>query len=677
MNDGAARISYILALKITKMLGNSYLPTAFQGRFGEAKGLWVVDHTDREGKDWLEIFPSQQKWVRSTKAGGESDDISHRIFEVLMCSSTLKSADLNTQLLALLMDRAKNKPAMEACLLRLMKEGSKSKLDAMQEAMEDPQSYRHWIRTCNPNTNQRLKANAVPYRAGQPVALEERLNVMLDAGFDPKKLSFMKDMGKQLFKAQCDELKERFNITVGRSTYAYMVPDFWGVLEPGEVYIDLSNFVDKISGFSGVILNGDYVLVARSPAHLVSDVQKVRVAFKPELMGLKDVIVFSTKGNHSLASMLSGGDYDGDRAWVCWEPDIVDNFINADMPNLPDLVKDALLKQDTRSYQDVVQNHPGESTSVFLKNAFAFTMKPSLLGRCTNYKERFCYAQKSVNTPQSVGISTLLGCLVDAPKQGYIFEESDWATFREAFKDPKIKSDPPQPLWKKTNYTPQYEPGQHILDRLKHVAKEMVDEALTKLHNGIVYPPQWDDDLVGYCVWARAKAKKHPEWRQLMTDLDADLEILKNTWTSHFNRSPNDPNKPEFSAFTDECYEKFCNIKPHVDTPFTQALLPDCPTLNLEMSKWALLKASTLFASYSRNYVGNMVWWLGGRQLVYLKAESGKSGAPHSLTPGMFIIEKPDSATIRRLKAVGNAENLEDVAHVVNEEDLYAVDDDD
>lgn len=61
MNDGAARISATLAGKIALMIGLDLIPSVFQGRFGEAKGLWVVDYNDKEGDDWIEIYPSQQK----------------------------------------------------------------------------------------------------------------------------------------------------------------------------------------------------------------------------------------------------------------------------------------------------------------------------------------------------------------------------------------------------------------------------------------------------------------------------------------------------------------------------------------------------------------------------------------------------------------------------------------
>jgi hypothetical protein len=73
-------------------------------------------------------------------------------------------------------------------------------------------------------------------------------------------------------------------------------------------------FQDKQSGFCETYLHGIDVLVARSPAHYVSDIQKVKAVFKPELGSLKDVIIFPITGDVALAEKLSGGDYDGDMA---------------------------------------------------------------------------------------------------------------------------------------------------------------------------------------------------------------------------------------------------------------------------------------------------------------------------------------------------------------------------
>ena len=136
------------------------------------------------------------------------------------------------------------------------------------------------------------------------------------------------------------------NIGIGRSTIAFMIADPLAVLEEGEVHMGFSTiFRDSKSGFSDTMLHNIDVLVARSPAHLPSDIQKViplerctppflfqeelspnmvlkfwanrcigmaadkfqvRAVFKPELRIYKDVIVFSSRGSIPLAEKLSG-----------------------------------------------------------------------------------------------------------------------------------------------------------------------------------------------------------------------------------------------------------------------------------------------------------------------------------------------------------------------------------
>jgi hypothetical protein len=133
----------------------------------------------------------------------------------------------------------------------------------------------------------------------------------------PNKRMFRRDkpMMDDLRSANmCLDLQKKLNITIGRSTYAYMVPEFSGILELNKVFIDFSSFADNVFGFAGTLLIGVNVLVARSPSHYRSDIQKVKAVFKIELIGLKDIIVISTKGNPSLAVKLSGGDHNGDIA---------------------------------------------------------------------------------------------------------------------------------------------------------------------------------------------------------------------------------------------------------------------------------------------------------------------------------------------------------------------------
>jgi hypothetical protein len=668
MNDGAGLLSRNLAGRIAQARGLDYIPSAFQGRLGEAKGLWIVDDRDKSGDDWIKVYPSQQKWNRSTTLDGESNDPSHRTFEFLKCSGPLRSADLNTQFLPLLMNRAVDKERMKNALAELLKQGLRNEMDSIQKAVEDPMSFRQWVRGSNPNINERLKNGAVPFRAGLPISREERLNAMLDVGFQPKSLEFMAGIARDIFKNHTDELITRLNIKVGRSAYVYMIPDFWDALEPGEVYIDLSEFVDGVSGLSGAMLNGVDLLVARAPAHFISDIQKVKSVAKVQLIGLKNVIVFPTKGatrdSQSLAAKLSGGDYDGDIAWVCWEESIVDNFVTADVPKMPDLVKEGLLRKDSTTYEELVRGYPNPD-SQFLKKSFAFNMQQSLLGICTNWKDKICETQGVVDSKEALYLSKLLSDLVDAFKQGFIFSEEDWKEFKNQRVKVKVKES-----WifgKDPNFKSKF-----INHYLVCVADETIKAARVDIHKRFGTPPYFDDDLVKEYREKREFAKNEPQWKELLDHLDADLQQIIQKWKKHFDRP--DEAVPAFLEHVVARFEEFRDIRPHVISPLTQSLTSGgCP----ELCNWELLKASALYAKYPKSYVGKVVWWVAGRQLLRLKADYGNNGIPHSVIPSMYASFRPDSNFIRRFVSEGYRRGEEDIGSVANVEELEALQDED
>lgn len=671
MTDGAGRMSLALATEVARKLGLLYLPCGFQGRLGEAKGFWTIDHQDKSNKIWIETYASQRKWTRSKKKGGESDDASHMTFEVNRPSGPLKSADLNLQLLPLLVDRAKDKPRMRKAIAKLLERGLKEALVALQSGMVDGPSLRQWTGESNSSVKEKLKAGQIPFRAGLPSTIEERLNMMLDAGFQPGSLHFVKEMTRFLFKSKCDELKERLNITVGKSTYAYMVPDFWGVLKPDEVYIDFSSFKDDVSGFTGARLNGDEILVARSPAHFVSDVQKVKTVVKAEFMGLQDIIIFPTKafvGKPSLAEMLSGGDYDGDLAWVCWEPTIVENFENAQVPKQPDLVQEGYITQDKTKYKDLVKGQQ-DPVSHYLKKAFSFNMQQSMLGICTSFKESACYTDGSVSSSAAVYMSTLLSSLVDQAKQGYTFDDAAY----QRFKDERVKIKPRKPSYKSKHLDTR---SNHIIDYLMCVADKAIDKALEDFHNSTSEPPYWDDDLARVYKVAREKAATSDEWKRVLDQLDEELLFIKRSWSRHFSRDPKDENVPSFAPIRDDCFEKYQAIRPREDTPLTQALLPDDPVRHPDSTEWALLKASALFASYGRKYVAPLVWWMAGKHLCQIKANYSKLGAPHAITPSMMINLKVNNRIVKLLKVEGGP-LYADGSGISSVGELDEVDDDD
>ncbi|KAL3417199.1 RNA-dependent RNA polymerase [Phlyctema vagabunda] len=641
MTDGAGRLSPTLALKITQKLGLTHLPSGFQGRIGEAKGFWSVDCHDQSNKEWIEIYPSQMKWKRGQKPEPRSNDPCHRTFEVLKTSGPLKPADLNVQLLPILVDRAISKPEMEMAIAKLLEDGLDKEMSDQHAAMHDPLLFRKWVREKYPNLSERLNTGMVPFKAAVPNRSEERLNMLLDAGFQPNGLPYFRELAWAAYKTQCDILKKKMNITVGKSAYIYMVPDFSGCLEPDEIFLDFSTFSDG-SSYSTPLLNEVDVLVARSPAHYTSDIQRVKAVFKKELIGLKDIIIFPTKGNPSLAAKLSGGDYDGDLAWVCWEPQIVQNFENAEMPKVPNLVKDGLMAKDSTTYEALTEGLSTKAaTSTFLKNSFEFNMQKSMLGLCTNYKDEVCYKLGTVNSEEAVLLSTLLSNLVDQAKQGYLFTEEDWSKLKKHINVSTV--------------TPAYKRGElnakskHIIDRLSIVAHDKIDSTLTEFHKSLGTPNEFDKDLVSYYEWIKKKAKTELEWNEILKNLDIEICKVKDMWLQALKLDGKAEEKPSFGPIVQKCYEAFKSIRPSGDTLLTQTLLQEWAP-DSEFSPWELLRASTSFARYRK---GNFTWWMAGKQLAFIKTLR-TGGMSSFVTPQMYAGLRPDSTFIKLYTSAGH-----------------------
>ncbi|KAF9490125.1 RdRP-domain-containing protein [Pleurotus eryngii] len=104
------------------------------------------------------------------------------------------------------------------------------------------------------------------------------------------------------------DIKHRAHILVPGSYTLIGVSDEWDCLEEGEIY---ATVYDERRGIEDLPIVGD-VLITRSPQIHPGDLQMVTAVRRPRLAHLRNVVVFSCKGNRSLPSMLGGGDLDGD-----------------------------------------------------------------------------------------------------------------------------------------------------------------------------------------------------------------------------------------------------------------------------------------------------------------------------------------------------------------------------
>jgi RNA-dependent RNA polymerase len=64
-------------------------------------------------------------------------------------------------------------------------------------------------------------------------------------------------------------------------------------------------------------------IVGRNPSLHPGDIRVVQAVDAPELRHLKDVVVFSSKGDKPVPSMLSGGDLDGDDFFIIWDAGLI------------------------------------------------------------------------------------------------------------------------------------------------------------------------------------------------------------------------------------------------------------------------------------------------------------------------------------------------------------------
>ena len=645
MNDGCARISRRAARGVADCLGLDNVPCVFQGRIGGAKGIWMIDAQNETPSElgrnyWIEITDSQLKFEGHPRDDFHPDP-ARVTFEVNAWAKRLSSGSLNFQLLPILVDRGVSSDTFE----RLLDQDLTARVGELEVAMNSGLALRKWNQEINPVTEERARYGGIEMQGGLPLSRAETINWFTEHGFQPKSCRYLKDQLYQAIKAYCLRLESKMNIGLGQSTYAYMIADPLAILEEDEIHLGFSNvFHDPKSGFDQSMLHNVDVLVARLPAHLPSDVQKVRAVFKPELMMYRDVVVFPSKGSVSLASKLSGGDYDGDQAWVCWDPDIVQPFRNADVPPIPKLESYGIEK-DSTTVADVLA-HPNY-TNMFLRHAFNFNLQANMLGICTLYHESYCYHEKAINSPQAVSIAILLGNLVDSAKGGFQFDDAKWRAYLKANNLHRGLS---KPAYKDRL---RAKPTDNLIDHLVFVvAKRARQKALQEFDKHFNDVSPRDDDLFRIRNEEVEAAKSNSSLTEVLQNLKRDLEAIHTFW--RINARPEDADEdlrppprrksdaPSFRTIVERCRADFVNLKP------TTTTLNGSPPPASEMSDriagwqrdhacgrsshWDLLKASVAFYHY---YQTSFIWHTAGIELGEIKATAGGRGVAYRV-----VVEK-------------------------------------
>lgn len=239
MNDGCSLISSDLAHEIARMLELDETPSAFQGRIGGSKGLFLADHRDTHIHDlhgrnfWIQITPSQLK-IEPHPRYRQADE-SCRTFEVTRVSNSLQTSALNFQLLNVLHNRGVSREIiaerLKAVSIQYYEELCKG-LEA-----QDPLLLRGWLQKYHSFGYHR--SARMLYVGSRPVSKDDLIKIMLDVGFSPKDCGYLFELFTETIKTHLKEYVQRMRIRLPKSTFAYMVPDPHGVLEEGEIQLCL------------------------------------------------------------------------------------------------------------------------------------------------------------------------------------------------------------------------------------------------------------------------------------------------------------------------------------------------------------------------------------------------------------------------------------------------------
>lgn len=370
MTDGCGIISCSAMKKIMGCQATDELPCAIQGRIAGAKGVWIIEpDLDFTTGDYIKIRKSQDKFKTGLPQSDLTLDPHHYTFDLVKNSTLVYPSNLNTQFIQCL-----SHGGVAHSIFIVILKGYIHQLAAIVTENQSVKLLRDWVAKCGKIMTGRWEAETSSEKglwkdlvnggvggvddendsgfftldspddvisaedgptgeekglsklhmdhkenhlarlnkySGFPASLHESIVRLLDAGFDLSN-AYVATRVTMVFRQIMQAITTKYKIEVPQSCTVTCVPDPTGTLEPGEIFLQLSNRrVDEKTGIRAGQILGD-VIVTRNPCALSSDVQKVKAVDCTALRMYSDLAIFSIKGETSLASQLSGGDYDGD-----------------------------------------------------------------------------------------------------------------------------------------------------------------------------------------------------------------------------------------------------------------------------------------------------------------------------------------------------------------------------
>ncbi|KAJ7638893.1 RNA dependent RNA polymerase-domain-containing protein, partial [Roridomyces roridus] len=283
--------------------------------------------------------------------------------------------------------------------------------------------------------------------SGCPSSLEETCLELLTSGFNPATCSVLRSKLEKVVDGGVKRHIESYRIDIpsGMSAMGFLVPDELGVLEEGQIFFKSSRHdLQTRDGLPTDTLLGD-VLITRHPCKLPTDVQKWIAVDRPELRHFKDVIVLSVKGDRRAADFLSGGDYDGDKGLLIWQPELVDPFRNAPVSfsEEPVELEDSFSKKNETVKAFLHRTKletPAEQLREMQKYLLSALQDVAIVGKYSNWHVNATH-ELGYSHPETIRLAYMFCKTLDGAKTGLTVRQ-------DVFKKDQAKYEKRPPLWK-------------------------------------------------------------------------------------------------------------------------------------------------------------------------------------------------------------------------------------
>ncbi|CAK9154948.1 unnamed protein product [Ilex paraguariensis] len=293
-SDGIGKISTDFARRVATKCGlKSSTPSAFQIRYGGYKGVVAVDPT-------LSMKLSLRKSMSKYESENTKLDV--------LAWSKYQPCFLNRQIITLL-----STLGVEDHVFEQMQREAVNQLDTI---LTDPLRAQEALDLMSPGENTNI------------------LKEMLLCGYKPDAEPFLSMMLQTFRASKLLDLRTRTRIFVPRARSMMGCLDESGILEYGQVFVQLSGtgrklfdddslkHNDRVLDQCNFIVEG-MVAVAKNPCLHPGDVRVLIAVDVPALHHMVDCVVFPQKGERPHPNECSGSDLDGDIYFVCWDSDLI------------------------------------------------------------------------------------------------------------------------------------------------------------------------------------------------------------------------------------------------------------------------------------------------------------------------------------------------------------------